>query len=143
MTALLKLFQAGQALTSVSDADAVNVNTLDNLPTINTPATNMSTVLELVTQSANIMGQVSLHKNVCVLDQALYAKPLKIKQKLHGKSDNNVLRMGAFHRSCTLLAITGKRFQEARLRDVCIEARIIAKGSVAFALEGRMYNRGV
>ena len=45
--------------------------------------------------------------------------------------------------SCTLLRIIGKRFQDAGLKDLCIESGVLAEGSVAGVLEGRKYNRGI
>ena len=53
------------------------------------------------------------------------------------------LGMGAFHTVCTPLSIIGKRFQDAGLRDICIESGVIAGGSVSGVLDGRRYNRGV
>ena len=44
--------------------------------------------------------------------------------------------MGVFHTSCTLLSIIGKQFQDAGLRDLCVESGAIAEGSVAGVLEG-------
>ena len=49
--------------------------------------------------------------------------------------------MDTFHTIITLLAIIGKRFQDAGLLDTCIESGIIAEGSVYGVLEGRMYSR--
>ena len=89
------------------------------------------------------MHQLELNKIVCVFDQALYAKATEVKCKHMDKFDKIVLRKGAFHTTCTLLAIIGKRFQDAGLRDLCIETNIIAEGSVSAVLDGRMYNRGV
>ena len=40
-----------------------------------------------------------------------------------------------------LLAIIGKRFQNAGLRDTCIKSGIGAESSVSGVLEGRMYSR--
>ena len=51
--------------------------------------------------------------------------------------------MGAFHTMCTLLAIIGKRFQDAGLRDLYVESGVIAEGSVSGVMEGRKYNRAV
>ena len=48
--------------------------------------------------------------------------------------------MGVFH---TLLSIIGKRFQDAGLKDFCVESGVIAEGSVAGVLDGRRNNRGV
>jgi len=51
--------------------------------------------------------------------------------------------MGRFYTICTLLGIIRKRFQDARLRDLCVESQVIAKGSVSGVPEGRKYNRAV
>jgi len=48
-----------------------------------------------------------------------------------------------FHTISTLLSIIGKRFQDAGLRDVCVESGVIADGSIAGVMEGRKYNRAV
>ena len=51
--------------------------------------------------------------------------------------------MGVFHTACTLLSTIGNRFQDAGLRDLCVESGVIAEGSVAGVLDGRRNNRGV
>ena len=51
--------------------------------------------------------------------------------------------MGVFHRAFTLLSIIGKRFQDAGLRDLCVESGAIVEGSVTGVLDGRRYNCGV
>ena len=40
---------------------------------------------------------------------------------------------------CTLLSIIGKRFQDTGLKDLCMESRVVAEGSVSSLLEGRSY----
>ncbi|KAL1274405.1 hypothetical protein QQF64_027219, partial [Cirrhinus molitorella] len=42
-----------------------------------------------------------------------------------------------------MLGILGKRFEDAGLRDLCIESGVVAEGSVAGVLDGRKYNRAV
>ena len=51
--------------------------------------------------------------------------------------------MGTFHTMCNVLGKIGKRFQDAGLRDLCIESGIIAEGSVNSVMDGRAYNRGI
>ena len=51
--------------------------------------------------------------------------------------------MGVFHTACTLLSIIGKRFQDAGLRDLCVESGAIVEGSVAGVLDEGRYNSGV
>ena len=51
--------------------------------------------------------------------------------------------MGTFHTICNALSILGKRFRDAGLKDICIEAGIVAEGSINDVLDGKHYNRAV
>ena len=42
-----------------------------------------------------------------------------------------------------MLAIIGKRFQNAGLRNMAIESGVVAGGSLSGVMDGRRYNRGV
>ena len=94
-------------------------------------------------QSLKIKESLKLNSTVVVLDQALYSKAMEIKWKHSGQFADVIVRMGAFHTICTMLAIIGKRFQDAGFRDLCIESQVIAEGSVSGVLEGRRYSRAV
>ena len=48
-------------------------NSMGYLPTINAPATNMSTVNEILNETMTIVNQLQLDEINCVFDQALYA----------------------------------------------------------------------
>ena len=117
-------------------------DTVSYLPTINAPATEMSTVNEVLTQTVNIMDTLELEEIVWVFDQALYAKAAEITWK-HEQFKNLILRMCAFHTICNLLSTIGKRFQDAGLRDLCVESGVIAEGSITAVMEGRKYNHAV
>ena len=49
--------------------------------------------------------------------------------------------MGTFHTICNALSILGKRFGEGGLKDICIEAELVAEGSINGVLDGKHYNR--
>ena len=103
----------------------------------------MATVHEVLVQSVKIKNTLKLKSIVLVFDQALYAKVTEVQWKQSERFKDIVLRMGAFHTACTMLTVIAKRFQDAGLRDLCIESGVIAEGSVAGVLEGRRYNRAV
>ena len=128
---------------SVRNKVEVRQDSVGYLPTINAPATNMSTVHEVLVRSVKIKDTLQLKSIVVVLDQALYAKATEIVWKYPDMFKGIILRMGAFHTICTLLSILGKRFQDAGLRDICIESGVVAEGSVSGVLDGRRYNRAV
>ena len=51
--------------------------------------------------------------------------------------------MGGFHVSMTFIAVIGRRYASPGLRDVLIEADILACGSVDQVVNGRHYNRAI
>ena len=126
----------------IRDNVVVIQDTVSYLPTINAHATAMSTVNEVLNQTLTIMKSLHLNQIVCVFDQALYAKTAEIVWK-QDKYKNIIIRMGAFHTACNLLSTIGKRFQDAGLRDLCVESGVIAEESVTAVMEGRKYNRAV
>jgi len=118
-------------------------DTIGYLPSINAPATQMSTVFEILNQAKRIKDMLQLSSIVCVFDQALYAKACEVVWKHPTEFHDVVLRMGAFHTICNLLAIIGKRFSDAGLRDLAVESGIVAEGSINGVLEGKKYNRSL
>ena len=121
---------------------AVSQDTVSYLPTTNTPATDMSTINEVLEQSLGIVECLQLSNIVCVFDQALFAKAAEIVWK-HKKFKNIVIKMGFFHTICNFLCIMGKRFNYAGLSDLCVESGVLAEVSVSGVMEGRKYNRTV
>jgi len=113
------------------------------LPPIDSPATSLATVFELLQRSVKIQKQLNLPAILCVFDQALYAKAAEIVWSHPSEYRNVILSLGVFHTICTLLRIIGKRFADAGLFDLLVEGGIVAQGSVSAVLEGRHYNRGI
>ena len=105
----------------------------------------MSTVNEILNRSLSIMQSLNLTRLsiTCVFDQAIYCKALEIKSK-NVDTYKPVLRLGTFHTLRTLpLSIIRKRFQDAGLKNLCIDSGIVTEGSVSALLEGRSYNRAI
>ena len=119
----------------------VSKGTIGYIPTIDAPASNMSTVFEVLTQSLQIKDSLQLNAMVVGFEQQIYAKATEIKWKHSEQFGDIIVRRGAFHTICTLLGINGKGLQGAGLRDLCLESQVIAEGSVSGGLEGRKYNR--
>ena len=116
-------------------------DTVGYLPTINAPATKLSTVHEILNHIIKIMKALDII--VCVFDQALYAKASEIIWKHQMRFKPVVLRMGTFHTLMNMISMIGKRFGSAGLRDIAVECDIITEGSISVVLGGRSYNRGV
>ncbi len=121
----------------------VSADRIGYLPTINAPATQLSTVFEILNQANQIKEALHLPSIVFVFDQALYAKACEVVWKHPHAFKDVVLRMGTFHTICNFMSIIGKRFADSGLKDVAVESGIIAEGSVSGILEGRKYNRAL
>ena len=100
-------------------------------------------MFETLNQSERIRKELLLEAIVVVMDQALFAKAAEITWKQKELFPNILLRMGTFHTICNALSILGKRFRDAGLKDICIEAGIVAEGSINGVLDGKHYNRAV
>ena len=75
--------------------------------------------------------------------QALFAKAVEISWKQTERFSHILLRMGTFHTICNALSILGKRFGDSGVKDICIEAELVAEGSINGVLDGKHYNRAI
>ena len=87
------------------DQVSISEDVVEYLPTINAPATELSTVLEILNQSDCIRKKLLLETIVVVKDQALYAKASEIIWKQKELFPHILLRMGIFHTICNALSI--------------------------------------
>ena len=80
-----------------------------------------------------------------VLDHAIYSKALEVINNPinDGIRDFINLRMGGFHAIGIFIAVIGKRFGSAGLRDLIIESGLAGSDSTESILKGTHYNRGV
>ena len=116
------------------DETIVNADSMSYMPTIDAPATQLSTVYEILQQSLNVMTHLRLNSIVCVVDQALYAKAVKRIWKNPEQYDRIIVQLGVFYTICTLLAVIGKRFKDASSQGMCIEVGIVAVKDLVQAL---------
>eukprot|EP00794_Sanderia_malayensis_P010526 gene10526-11631_t len=123
----------------------IQTHQITYLPAINESPTKLDVVLEALIQSKLKAEELGLSETDVVFDQAIFAKavevvlnPVYIELK-----KSIVLRMGAFHTALTLLAVIGKRFGDAGLRDWIVEAGLLGEGSVDKVIKGKHYNRAV
>ena len=109
------------------------------LPTIDSPATQMNTVFEILSRANAIKDSLNLDAIVVVMDQAISSKALEICWKHPEMFGNIILCLGTFHTICILLSIIGLRFGSAGLCDIIIESNVIAEGSSDKVLSGKHY----
>ena len=118
-------------------------DTVGYLPTIDSPATAMNTIFEVLMKAHQTKDELKLEHVVVVFDQGIYAKAVGIMWKDQDLFTDMLTRLGAFHTISFLLCVIGKRFSPAGLRDVIIESGVIEEGSVDGILTGKAHNRTV
>lgn len=89
------------------------------------------------------MTTLHLPNMFVVFLQALYSKVTEILWAHKDRFPNIVPRSGVFHTICMFLGVIGKRFQDAGLKDVCIEVGAVAEGSISGVMDGHKYNRSL
>ncbi|CAB3994854.1 Hypothetical predicted protein [Paramuricea clavata] len=122
---------------------ADNIDNLEYLDTLDSPATDLKTAYEVLCRGREIKNKLQLNAVACVFDQAFYAKAMEVLWKQKEQFEGLFLMMGGFHLLMTLLAIIGDRFGDAGLRNVAVHSEVIAEGSIDSVLNGKHYNRGV
>lgn len=121
-------------------------------PTICAPPTRMDVIYTFLRRSVDMtdinngtepgMGDCSVQVEV---DLGIWMKAMEVKLGMTSDSRINriVLRQGLLHLGMAYLAIPAKRYGSAGLRDVFVEADVVASGSVNKVFEGQHWNRGV
>jgi len=109
--------------------DEEEVQTVTYLPAIDQSPTKLDTVLELLLQSKAKAERLGLQDTDVVVDQAIYAKAVEVMENPTHKDLKRfiVLRLGAFHISSTFIAVIGKRFGDAGLKDLLVESDLFGK----------------
>ena len=127
----------------LSAVDVPPKSVIGYLPIIDASPTEMDTVLTILQRSIEIADKLELDSIVVVMDQAIYSKAQIIRWSNSLFTKRLVLRLGAFHTAMSFLGCIGKRFMDAGLHDILIEAEIVAAGSVNAVTTGKHYNRAV
>ena len=115
------------------------------LPSIDESPTKFSTVQEVLFQVKAKSEALGINEADIVLDHAIYRIALEIlmdPRNLELMRFIN-LRMGGFHASCIFIAVIGKRFAAAGLKDLCVESDLVGTASAERIMKGKQYNRAV
>ena len=118
-------------------------NTVGYLPTIDSPATAMNTIFEVLMKARQTKDELKLRHVVVVFDQAIYAKAVEIMWKHRDLFADLVPRLSAFHTISCVLSVIGKQFLPSGLTDVIIESGVIEERSIDRILTGKAYNQTV
>ena len=113
------------------------------LDCLDAPATDNATTYHLLCRSLMIKEKLGLSSMICVYDQAMFPKAIKIQFKEKEKFKSLVLMMGGFHTLMMFLGFIGTHFKDAGLQDILIQGGVLAGGSAERVMTGSMYNHFV
>ena len=113
------------------------------LPVIESSPTEMSSVNEILNKSREMSDRLDLPQMILVFDQAIYSKVQQIRWKDEALTNRFIVRLGEFHTAMAFLAIIGKRFADAGMKDILIESEVVAEGSINGVVSSHHYNRSM
>ena len=112
-----------------SDDEALLAHSIGYMPVINESPGNIATVYTIMknaTHTVDILEyevgfpEIERPSGAITVDQAVYAKAVELcnNPRIKDSLDIIVLRMGGFHVSMKFIAVIGRRYTSAGLRDV-------------------------
>ena len=105
----------------------------------------LDTVQEVLRQVKAKAESLGLESTDLVFDHTIYAKAVEVLTNSTNKDLQSFINlwMGPFYACCIYLAVLGKRFGSAGLREIIAEADLTGPGSVEAVLRGKHYNRAL
>ena len=119
---------------------AIQQTKIHYLPVIEASPTDLNT---LIYKSIDIKSIFQVPYIICVFDLAIYAKVQQICWADKSLIEKLVVHLGEFHTCMSFMAVIGKRYGDAGLSDILIEAGVVAEGSVSGVISGNHYNRSM
>ena len=121
------------------DNNSNSYHKIGYLPSINKSPTSHDTVLELLSQSKVKAEKLGLIETDMVLNMAIYAKAVEVVMNPRYIDLNQfiVLYLGGYHTMFIFIAVIVKRFADAGLRDIVIEANLLDESSLDQMLKGK------
>ena len=116
--------------TSLQSHSPLQKSLIHYLPVIEHPPNDLASVKEIINQSLLISNRLQLNEITLIFDQAIYCKAQLIRWKDHDIWQKTIVRLGEFHIAMSFLKVLGKRFCDAGLQNVVIEAGLVAVGSI-------------
>ena len=113
------------------------------LPVIEASPTDLNTVNTIIYKSIDMKSVFQVPYIICVFDLAIYAKVQEIRWADPHLQEKLVVRLGEFHACMSFMSVIGKRYGDAGLSDILIEAGVVAEGSLNGVISGHHYNRSI
>ncbi|CAB4004680.1 Hypothetical predicted protein [Paramuricea clavata] len=106
------------------------------LPVIEASPTDLNTVNTIIYKSIDMKSVFQVPYIICVFDLAIYAKVQEIRWADQHLQEKLVVRLGEFHACMSFMSVIGKRYGDAGLSDILIEAGVVAEGSLNGVISG-------
>lgn len=121
-----KIFPGWTGCNTLLHKKVPEMSTVGYLPIIDASPTQYDTVYTVLEKRLQIADALNQKEVVVVFDQANHSKAQQIRWRNERFSERLVLRLGAFHITLAMLSCIGKRFRDAGLENLVIEAGIVA-----------------
>ena len=118
-----------------------NKTTIDYMPVINHPVTELSTVQELLRLSEVATNVIDQRYTICTSDLAIVMKALEIIWNEKEKYRDFIVQIGAFHTICAYFNILGKKMDGSGFNEVLLESGICTSGSINGVMKGMHHNK--
>ena len=99
---------------SIRQNEIVLQSSVHYLECIDAPATDISTINEVLKRALMLKDHLKLSSIVCVFDQSIFAKAMEIKWKNSEKYKDCIIMLGTFHTIMMFMAIYIQTFQRCR-----------------------------
>ena len=121
-----------------------NKTTIDYMPVVNHPVTELSTVQELLRLSKIATDVIGQRYTTCTFDLAIVMKALEILWNEKEKYRDFIIQIGAFHTICAYFNVLGKKMEgRSGFAEVVLESGICSSGSINGVMKGKHYNRAL
>ena len=88
----------------------------------------MATMHEILCQVMQIKYQIGTESIVIARDRTIYSMDLATQWKHREKSESIIFRLVVFRNTSTFMAVLGKLFCHAKLRDISTESGVTVEG---------------
>ena len=130
-------------LSQTSAEKESTVSTVEYMAPLNESINENSTVQYILEQSLAASQEVGQEYAIVTFDLAVAKKAYALVWQYPEKFSKVIVRMGVFHRICSLFGTLGKMMKGSGIAEIIIEFGICASGSLDRVMTGKHFNRAL
>lgn len=135
---------AGWVSLTEGNVDETNPeSTVDYMAPVFAPVTDNATVQHIMHLSQAASREVGQQYTIVTFDLAVAKKAYSLVWQHQQVFSDVIVRMGAFHLTCSYMGALGKSLRCSGFEEILVESGICASGSIEKVMSGKHYNRAV